>query len=97
MACVPRALRSDLTQLVLDGHAYAARLPDVVEAVFFPEHGSVHHAEGDEARARRVHAALAQTLRASGGGGARTALPLLAFDVAEARRGFAPFREVRTH
>ena len=102
--------RSDCryNEVVLDGAAYAARLPAAVEAIFFPEHGPVHHAEGDEARAKALHAAFGRAFAGAsvpssssrsssvgGGSSVRGNVPLLAFDVAKARSGLAPFREVR--
>ena len=77
-------------EVVLKSDVYAAQLPGVVEAVFFPEHGPVHHPEGDEVRARGVHRAFINAFMLNGD----RRVPLLAYDVEEARFGRAPFREV---
>ena len=77
-------------ELVLDGAKYEAALPRVIEAVFFPENGPVHHREGDEASARMVHRRFVQAYQAH----RLPTVPLLAFDVAEARAGRPPFRVV---
>ena len=76
-------------EVVLDGDKYASQLPHVIEAFFFPEHGPVHHHEGDEGQARTVRHDFA---RAYGLGRDETP-PLLAFDVMKARAGEPPFRE----
>ena len=72
-------------ELVLDGTKYVAALPSVIEAVFLPVRGPVHHREGDEGSAREMHSRFIHAYRG-------VDVPLLAFDVVEARAGRAPFR-----
>lgn len=91
-------VRTALGQVVIDGTLWSARLPAIVEAVFFPVHGVVKVWEGvwpEDARAqletaRRVHQAFLSMYQ-------RTALevPLLSYDQAVAERGGeAPFKLV---
>ena len=79
-------------EVVLNGDAYAQRLPRVIEAFFFPENGPVHHREGEERQARILHRRFAIRYALSGS----EAPPLLAFDVQLARNRRAPFRVVVT-
>ena len=82
-------------EVVLNGELYASKLPYVIEAVFFPEGGQVHHREGDESRARLVHRRFVQAYgHAYGPLRGVPAPPLLAFDVQHAKSQRAPFREV---
>ena len=75
-------------RVVLKGEVFAAMLPEVIEAVFYPDGGPVHHIEGDESRARIVHRRFARVYGLSGD----RVPPLLIFDVDAARRRRAPFR-----
>ena len=68
---------------MLDAVHLLKHLPSVVEAVFFPVRGPVHHPEGDERRAQAVRRSFQQQFG--------ILLPLLSFDVSEARQGRAPF------
>ena len=68
-------------------------LPASFEAFFFPINAPVHHREGDEATARRLHAAFRREFHLAAQG-SNLDVPLLSFDVGEARRGRAPFRQV---
>lgn len=70
-------------ELVLDADSLQARMPDAVEAIFFPTHAPVHHAEGDEQRARAVRQRFKERFGLM--------IPLLSFDVSEARKGRDPF------
>ena len=82
-------------ELVLKGEAYSQRLPQAIEAVFFPIHGVVHHKEGDESAARRVHRDFVHRYyRGRERGGEAAAPPLLVYDVALARAGKPPFSPV---
>jgi hypothetical protein len=76
-------------EVVLNGSKYAERLPNAIEAIFLPTHqnGFVHHSEGDANAAHRLRAAFLQTY-----GLHAEDIPLLSFDMTEARRGHAPFR-----
>jgi hypothetical protein len=82
-------------ELVLDGERYAARLPFVIEAIFFPVNGVVHHEEGSESQARILHRRFARTYGMIEGECDGCAPPLLRFDVQDARNGKRPpFRMV---
>ena len=74
-------------EIVFDGGQWKERLPNLIEAMFYPIKGHVDHREGDDRRARLLHQRL---LRAYG----LTAhqVPLLVFDVQKARGGEAPFQ-----
>ena len=73
-------------ELILDGQHYARRLPHVVQAFFYPIHGEVHFQEGDAAVARQLHSRFLAQYKLSA-----EDVPLIAFDVAKARDGKAPF------
>ena len=80
-------------ELVLKGEIYTQRLPQAIEAVFRPIGGVVHHAEGDEATARRIYGELMQRYyRGRERGGSAAAPPLLVYDIALARAGRPPFK-----
>jgi len=71
-------------EIVLWGDRFEQKLPDVVEAIFYPINGRVDTWEGSAAGARDAHKAFALQFN-------RPDLKLLTFDVPAARRGDAPW------
>lgn len=75
-------------EVVLRSDVYAAGLPGVIEAIFVPTHGPVHHRAGDLATASKMRKALIGRYWSD----PPLAAPLLTYDVGEARMGgHAPF------
>ena len=70
-------------EIVLNAERFEARMPSALEAVFYPTHGVVHTREGDEQRARAVRDSFTQHFGIQ--------LPLLTYDISQAREGRAPF------
>ena len=76
-------------ELVIKGDRYAQLLPSVIEAIFYPINAEVKHPEGGPEDARKLRAAFISHFYPRGG---NRLPPLLAYDVAEAQAGRAPFR-----
>lgn len=74
-------------EIVINGYQWMERLPQLIEAVFFPTHEAIKHREGDQAQARRIHADLLRSYSLEG----TRQVPLLSFDVRKAESGHAPF------
>ena len=74
--------RSDCqyNELVIAGHEYQRGLPGVIEAIFYPTNGPVHHAEGSSGAAKKMQRLFLDHYGLGAGD-----VPLLAFDVTEAR------------
>ena len=71
-------------EVVLSASHYHARLPQVIEAIFYPVHGPVIRSDGSPERAARARDLFVHRFG--------RAVPLLAYDVSLARQGRAPFR-----
>jgi len=90
-ACAPNVGASDrngcqYNEVVLDGNKWLNRLPNLIEAVFYPVNCHVDHREGDRWKAQRVQAYFSQRY---GIDTYRT--PLLKYDCGHAREGREPF------
>lgn len=78
-------------EVVLDGGLWAARLPEIIEAVFVPIHGKVNHWEGGNPQtARQVRDAFAS----AHGIYPTDRVPLLTYDLTKAEHGVAPFAQL---
>ena len=64
-------------ELVIAGEEYQRSLPSVVEAIFYPTNGPVHHEEGSREAAKGMKRLFVEHYGLS--------VPLLAYDVKEAR------------
>ena len=73
-------------EVVMSASYYKRKIPNVIEAFFYPINGPVKKREGDPARARRAHEAFLERF-----GKTAMEVPLLTFDVEKARNGRAPF------
>ena len=68
------------------GDSWNHRLPELIEAVFYPKNGHVDHWEGDRGHAWQMHSNFLRHYHQG-----RSDTPLLSFDVRKAQHGQAPF------
>ena len=76
-------------EVVINAYTWKARLPRVIESVFFPTDCPVEHRDGSEARARRIRDQFIGKY-----GLAKADVPVVSFSCREARAGREPFRHV---
>lgn len=72
---------------MLNSNAYTAALPGVVEAIFVPINGLVHHSEGGTKKASELRKSFLGRYWSN----PPLKVPLLTFDVEEATHARAPF------